>query len=282
MIFHSDPQKNDWNLKEYCSFWFRGHAFILSDLQDFSRILWQLRFVFSFVSRNQAIFMKVLIIEDEKALSESIFAYLHSEHYTCESAADYRTAMEKINLYDYACIILDITLPGGSGLDILKELKKNNKADGVVIISAKNSLDDKILGLQSGADDYLTKPFHLSELAARVAAIIRRKSFEGKNSLRFDNLSLDLQEKTVIVNNRPIDLTRKEYDLLLYFISNKNKVISKGAIAEHLWGDNMDMADNYDFIYTHIKNLRKKLIHGGAQDYVKSIYGMGYKFSSNP
>jgi DNA-binding response OmpR family regulator len=226
--------------------------------------------------------MKVLIIEDEKALSESIFAYLHSEHYTCEMAADYRIAMEKINLYDYACIILDITLPGGSGLDLLKELKANNKADGVLIISAKNSLDDKILGLQTGADDYLTKPFHLSELAARVAAIIRRKSFGGKNSLRFDNLQLDLLEKTIKVNNRPIDLTRKEYDLLLYFISNKNKVISKGAIAEHLWGDNMDMADNYDFIYTHIKNLRKKLIQGGAQDYVKSIYGMGYKFSSNP
>jgi DNA-binding response OmpR family regulator len=225
--------------------------------------------------------MKVLIIEDEKALSESIFAYLHSEHYKCETAADYRSAIEKINMYEYACIILDITLPGGSGLDILKDLKADHKADGIIIISAKNSLDDKILGLQSGADDYLTKPFHLSELAARVAAIIRRKSFEGKNSLHFDNLQLDLMEKTVKVNNRPVDLTRKEYDLLLYFISNKNKVISKGAIAEHLWGDNMDMADNYDFIYTHIKNLRRKLIQGGSRDYVKSVYGMGYKFSDN-
>jgi DNA-binding response OmpR family regulator len=223
--------------------------------------------------------MKVLIIEDEKALSESIFAYLHSEHYTCETAADYRSAIEKIDMYEYACIILDITLPGGSGLDILKDLKADHKADGIIIISAKNSLDDKILGLQSGADDYLTKPFHLSELAARVAAIIRRKSFEGKNSLRFDNLQLDLMEKTIKVNNRPVDLTRKEYDLLLYFISNKNKVISKGAIAEHLWGDSMDMADNYDFIYTHIKNLRRKLMLGGSRDYVKSVYGMGYKFS---
>jgi DNA-binding response OmpR family regulator len=226
--------------------------------------------------------MKVLIIEDEKALSESIFAYLHSEHYTVETASDFHSAMEKISLYDYACIILDITLPGGSGLDILKELKGNHKAEGVLIISAKNSLDDKILGLKSGADDYLTKPFHLSELAARVAAIIRRKSFEGKNSLSFDELQLDLLEKTVKVNNRPIDLTRKEYDLLLYFISNKNKVISKGAIAEHLWGDNMDMADNYDFIYTHIKNLRKKILQAGAQDYIKSVYGMGYKLSDHP
>jgi DNA-binding response OmpR family regulator len=226
--------------------------------------------------------MKVLIIEDEKALAESILAYLHSEHYICEMAPDFNTALEKISLYDYACIILDITLPGGNGLDLLRELKANHKAEGVLIISAKNSLDDKVLGLKSGADDYLTKPFHLSELAARVAAIIRRKSFEGKNSLRFDEILLDLQEKSVEVNNQPIDLTRKEYDLLLYFISNKNKVISKSAIAEHLWGDNMDMADNYDFIYTHIKNLRKKLLQAGSADYIKSVYGLGYKFKDRP
>ena len=225
--------------------------------------------------------MKVLVIEDEKALSESILAYLHSELYTCEAAMDFASAMEKISCYEYACIVLDITLPGGSGLDILKELKAAHKTDGVLIISARNSLEEKILGLRSGADDYLTKPFHLSELAARVSAIIRRKSFEGRNSLRFDELLLNLPEKTVQVNNRFIDLTRKEYDLLLYFISNKNKVISKGAIAEHLWGDNMDMADNYDFIYTHIKNLRKKLLQAGAQDYIRSVYGMGYKFSEH-
>jgi DNA-binding response OmpR family regulator len=226
--------------------------------------------------------MKVLIIEDEKALSDSIFDYLNSEHFVCETAPDFPTALEKISLYDYACIILDITLPGGSGLELLRELKTSHKDDGVLIISARNSLDEKIHGLQSGADDYLTKPFHLSELAARVSAIIRRKSFDGKNSLTFDELHLDLREKTVQVKNRMLDLTRKEYDLLLYFISNKNKVISKGAIAEHLWGDNMDMADNYDFIYTHIKNLRKKIVQAGALDYIKSVYGMGYKFSDHP
>jgi DNA-binding response OmpR family regulator len=223
--------------------------------------------------------MKVLIIEDEKALSESIFTYLNSEQFVCEIAADFHAAVGKINQYDYACIILDINLPGGSGLDILKELKMSHKADGVLIISARNSLDDRLNGLNSGADDYLIKPFHLSELAARVSAIIRRKSFDGNNSLKFEEVQLDLSSKTVSVNNQGIDLTRKEYDLLLYFISNKNKVISKGAIAEHLWGDNMDMADSYDFIYTHIKNLRKKLIQGGAKDYVISVYGMGYKFS---
>jgi DNA-binding response OmpR family regulator len=223
--------------------------------------------------------MKVLIIEDEKALSDSIFTYLNSEQYICEIASNFHTALDKISQYDYACIILDINLPGGSGLDILKELKLNHKADGVLFISARNSLDDRLHGLNSGADDYLTKPFHLSELAARVSAIIRRKSFEGSNHLKFEEIQMDLTDKTVRVNNRYVELTRKEYDLLLYFISNKNKVINKGAIAEHLWGDNMDMADSYDFIYTHIKNLRKKLIQGGARDYVKSIYGMGYKFT---
>jgi DNA-binding response OmpR family regulator len=223
--------------------------------------------------------MKVLIIEDEKALSTSIFTYLNSEQYICEIASDYHSAMIKVGQYDYACIILDINLPGGSGLDILKELKAGKKAEGVLIISARNSLDDRLNGLNSGADDYLSKPFHLSELAARVAAIIRRKSFDGNNNLKFEELELDVFFKTVKVNDRILDLTRKEYDLLLYFISNKNKVINKSAIAEHLWGDNMDMADSYDFIYTHIKNLRKKLIQAGSRDYVKSVYGMGYKFT---
>ena len=226
--------------------------------------------------------MKVLIVEDEKALAESISAYLGSEQFKCEIASDFASAREKIALYDYACIILDINLPGGSGLDLLSLLKEDQKEEGVLIVSARNSIDDKVLGLQLGADDYLTKPFHLSELAARVSAIIRRKSFDGKNTLNFDELVLNLRDKTVQVNKKLLDLTRKEYDLLLYFMSNKNKVISKGAIAEHLWGDNMDMADNYDFIYTHIKNLRKKLLQAGGRDYIRSIYGMGYKFFEHP
>jgi len=222
--------------------------------------------------------MKVLVIEDEKELSGSICSYLANEQFVCERALDFQTALEKISLYDYACIILDVNLPGGSGLEILNELKKENKIDGVLIISARNSLEDKVFALKAGADDYLTKPFHLAELGARVAAIIRRKSFEGKNQVVLNELTLDLSEKGVRVNNKPVDLTRKEYELLLYFIGNKNKVIAKNAIAEHLWGDNMDLADNYDFIYTHIKNLRKKLIQAGAADYIKSVYGMGYKF----
>jgi DNA-binding response OmpR family regulator len=222
--------------------------------------------------------LKILIIEDEKELSEGIATYLKGEDYVCEAAADFNTALEKIDVYDYDCILLDITIPGGNGLDLLRELKANNKMDGVLIISAKNSLDDKVTGLTLGADDYLSKPFHLSELSARVAAIIRRKNFDGNNLLIFEDITIDSRAKTVTIKNKVLDLTRKEYELLLYFVSNKNRVISKNAIAEHLWGD--DMEGNNDFIYTHIKNLRKKLTDAGDADYIKSVYGMGYKFSN--
>jgi DNA-binding response OmpR family regulator len=223
--------------------------------------------------------MKILIIEDEKELSQSICEYLSGEQFICEQAFDYPTASEKISLYEYACVVLDITLPGGSGMDILKQLKRENKLDGVLIVSAKNSIDDKVYGLKAGADDYLTKPFHLSELSARIAAIIRRKNFEGKPIVHFDSLEVNLDKKEVSVLGKNVDLTRKEYELLLYFIANKEKVINKNAIAIHLWGDDMDISGNYDFIYTHIKNLRKKLLQAGAGDYVKSVYGIGYKFT---
>ncbi len=223
--------------------------------------------------------MKVLIIEDEKELAESIIDYLSSEQFVCEPAKDFDTALEKIHLNEYSCIILDLTLPNGSGLDILRELKKQKKEDGVLIISARNSIDDKIEGLNLGADDYLAKPFHLAELGARVAAIIRRKSFGGQNIIAIDHLTLDLGDKTLKHEGKPVSLTRKEYELLLYFISNKNRVVTKESIIEHLWGDDIDMADSYDFIYSHIKNLRKKLMQAGCPDYIKAVYGMGYKFS---
>lgn len=218
-----------------------------------------------------------MIIEDEKALSESISTYLKAQDYICETAFDFKTAIEKTELYEYDCILLDITLPGGSGLAILKALRENNKTDGVLIISAKNSIDDKVEGLVSGADDYLSKPFHLSELSARIAAIIRRKKFGGNSIIQFNNIAIDTQAKTAAVNKTTLDLTKKEFELLLYFVSNKRRVISKTAIAEHLWGDEME--GNLDFIYTHIKNLRKKLQEAGSADYLKSVYGMGYKFT---
>jgi len=223
--------------------------------------------------------MKILIIEDEKVIRESIVTYMTDERYLCEIAVDYPSALEKIEMYDYDCILLDITLPGGNGLMLLKELKRVNRLDGVLIISARNAIDDRVEGLNLGADDYLTKPFHLSELSARVAAIIRRKKFEGNNDLLFNEICIDTFAKTISINKTPLELTRKEYDLILFFVTNKNRVISKNAIAEHLWGDEMDAIDNFDFIYTHIKNLRKKLTDAGCMDYIHSIYGMGYKFS---
>ena len=223
--------------------------------------------------------MKLLVIEDEKDLSDSICSYLSSEQFTCETAYDYQAALDKVLMNEYVCIILDITLPNGNGLDIIKELKAIDKTDGVLIISAKNSLDDRIKGLNTGADDYLTKPFHLAELGARVAAIVRRKSFDGKTRIAVGHLTLDLSERLLKSDKEQIALTKKEYELLLYFLSNKNKVVTKEAIVEHLWGDDIDMADSYDFIYSHIKNLRKKLMQAGCPDFIKAVYGMGYKFS---
>lgn len=223
--------------------------------------------------------MKLLIIEDEPGLRESIEEYFSEAGNICETAATYDAAMAKVEMYRYDCILLDITLPGGSGISILQKLKEKNYTDGVLIISAKNSLDDRLQGLDLGADDYLVKPFHLSELRARVSAIIRRKMYNGSNLLIFNEISIDLQAKTVSVQNKLLKFTRKELALLIYFIANKGKVVSKNAIAEHLWGDGIDLADNFDFIYSHIKNIRKKLVEAGAKDYIQAAYGMGYKFT---
>lgn len=224
--------------------------------------------------------MNLLIIEDEIDLLESIIQFLVSEAFTVESAASFQEAEEKINLYNYDCIIVDINLPGGSGLDIIQKLKDKNKDAGIIIISAKNSLDDKLTGLNIGADDYLTKPFHLSELNARIKSIIRRRGLQGANVRKFNELTIEFETRKVFVKEKAIILTRKEYDLLLYFIMNEDKVLSKEDIAEHLWGDNMSIsADSFDFIYNHIKNLRKKLIDHGSVDYIKTVYGIGYKFS---
>jgi DNA-binding response OmpR family regulator len=222
--------------------------------------------------------MKILLVEDEQELSRSIVTYLRAESYLCEVASDLNTAMFKIESFDYDCILLDISLPDGSGLNILKELKANNKSNGVIIISAKNSIDDRISGLNLGADDYISKPFHLSELAARIASVIRRRRFDGNNNIVLNELAIDILGKVATVHSKNVELTRKEYDLLLYFVSNKNRVISKNALAEHLTGDNSGAYDNFDFIYAHIKNLKKKLLAAGCGDYIKSIYGMGYKF----
>jgi DNA-binding response OmpR family regulator len=223
--------------------------------------------------------MKLLIVEDERTLSDSIVSYLKQENFICETADGYSSALGKIDLFDYDCILLDINLQDGNGLELLKELKTNRKTDGVLIISARNSLEDKVAGLQLGADDYLPKPFHLSELSARITAIIRRRSSAGNSIMHFEEILIDTQARSVTVNDRPVDLTRKEYQLLLYFAYNKGRVVSKNAIAEHLWSDETGGSANYDFIYTHIKNLRRKLVETGCRDYIQSVYGMGYKFA---
>ena len=224
--------------------------------------------------------MKILIIEDEEVLAGSVESYLNKEGYVCETALNYEQAIEKIKLYRYDCMIVDITLPDGSGLDLIRELMKNRTDTGIIIISARSSLDDKITGLGIGADDYLTKPFHLSELNARIKSLIRRRKFDGQQEMRVNEIMINPDAARVEVNDKVLDLTRKEYELLLFFISNRNRVLSKGAIAEHLWGDQIDMADSFDFIYTHIKNLRKKILDIGGQDYINTIYGMGYAFKT--
>ena len=222
--------------------------------------------------------MKILIVEDEEELLKSIVTYLAAENYLCETANDYHTALQRMESFNYDCILLDVTLPGGNGLALLQQLKAEQKTDGVIIISARDSIDDRIRGLDLGADDYLVKPFHLSELNARITAIIRRRRFEGQNILIFHELTIDLAAKTVVADNKPVDLTRKEYDLLLYLAYNKNRVLSKNAIAEHMSSAEADGFDSFDFIYTHMKNLKRKLMKATNREFIKSLYGMGYKF----
>lgn len=223
--------------------------------------------------------MKILIIEDEKQLVKSVLPALRQEGYVCEVAYTAAEADEKILSYDYDCILLDINLPDGNGLKILETIKAHNKTDGIIIITAKNSLDDKVRGLNLGADDYLAKPFFMPELIARVSAIIRRKRFDGNNKIVFREIAVDLLGKSVSVNNKELDLTRMEFSLLVFLLANKNRVVSKNAIAEHLSGDDAELLDKFDFIYSHIKNLKRKLTEAGSEDYIKTIYGLGYKFS---
>ncbi|WP_369765362.1 response regulator transcription factor [Flavobacterium sp. WC2429] len=222
--------------------------------------------------------MKILLIEDEPELQKSIKQYFEVEGNVVEIASDFSKAQQKIAIYDYDCILVDITLPNGSGLDLITEIKLKKSKAGIIIISAKNSLDDKIFGLDLGADDYLPKPFHLSELNSRIKALIRRKNFNGSLEIVVNEIRILPADRSVYVNNAIVTLTSKEYDLLLYFIANKNRVVSKNALAEHLWGDDADRLDNYDFIYNHVKNLRKKLLEKKCEDYLQTVYGLGYNF----
>lgn len=221
--------------------------------------------------------MKILVIEDEPSLQELIKKSLEKERYVVECVSNYSSAVLKIEDYDYDCILLDIMLPDGNGLSLLKKLKNTHKRDSVIIISAKDSLDDKVAGLELGADDYLTKPFHLAELVARVKSVIRRKQNDGDLFVESGNMKLFPEEFRVLVDNKTMELNRKEYDILLYFVNRCGRLINKTLLAESVWGDHIDQVDNYDFIYAQIKNLRKKLKEAGAKVEIKAIYGVGYK-----
>lgn len=221
--------------------------------------------------------MKILVVEDERSLRDMVCESLERERFVVEIADDYHTAMEKINDYDYDCILLDIMLPGGSGLDVLEELKKMRKKESVLIISAKDSIDDKVLGLELGADDYLAKPFHLAELNARVKSILRRKHSGGDTSIKLQNVCLYPDKRTVYVDEKELQLNRKEFDLLYYFVTNPNRLMNKTSLAESVWGDNIDSVDSLDFIYSQVKNLRRKMKAAGAKPEVKAVYGFGYK-----
>ncbi|GGM98048.1 DNA-binding response regulator [Dyadobacter beijingensis] len=224
--------------------------------------------------------MKILVVEDEKGLAESITDYLSREGFVCEVANTFWQADEKISLYQYDCTIVDLTLPDGTGFDIIKTLKKIAAATGIIIISARNTLEDKLKGLEIGSDDYMTKPFHLSELNARVKSLIRRRNFGGNNDMTWKDIRVNLPQRKVFIRDAETTLSKKEYDLLLYFLSNIDVALTKESIAEHLWGDNMDSADSLDMVYSHIKNLRRKIVEKGGKDYIQSIYGIGYKFTA--
>ena len=222
--------------------------------------------------------MKVLLVEDNEELAGTVKTYLNQEGLLCETAANFMEGEEKLALYDYDVTILDLMLPDGNGIDLIPTLKKFHPDSGLLILSAKNALDDKIKGLEMGADDYLAKPFHLSELNARIKAIYRRRKLDGNNDLHYNEIIIKTAEKEIWVYEEQIDLTRTEYDLFLFLVSNKNRVLTKQAIAEHLLGENTDVLDSFDFVYQHVKNLRKKIAKAGGGDYIHTIYGLGYKF----
>jgi DNA-binding response OmpR family regulator len=224
--------------------------------------------------------VKVLFIEDEPVLTDEMLGYFSTQGYLCESASTFLVASEKIANYAYDIVVVDIGLPDGSGMDLIPSVVAQSNETGIMILSAKHSLSDKLEGLKLGADDYVTKPFYVEELNARLHALYRRKTLKGTHQIVFDSFVVDPQSKTLFHKNKEISLTKKEYQLLLYFIVNKERVVSKPSIAEHVWGDYADQLDNFDAVYVHLMNLRKKLSKSSGKDYIKTVYGMGYKFSS--
>ena len=223
--------------------------------------------------------MKILIVEDEEAYRMAMVSHLTSHGFHCEFASRFKDALDKIELHEYDCILLDLNLPGGNGFQLIERLRAQKSQAGVIIISSQGTIEDKIRGLTSGSDDYLAKPFSLEELEARVRALIRRRSFAGNEVITFEEISIEPEAGKVKIKDREIELTRKEFDLLLFFISHRDRLLSREAIAENISGDDAADIGNMDFVYTHIKNLRKKIEEAGGKDYFKTVYGKGYKFS---
>lgn len=225
--------------------------------------------------------MKILLVEDEQELAKSIVQYVSNENYNIDVSHNYFDAEDKILTHSYECALIDLMLPDGSGFELVKLLKKVQPECGIIIITAKNTIDDKILGFDIGADDYLTKPFHLAELNARLKSLIRRKNYKGNNEIIINEITIDPNKREVMINSNKIDLTKREFDILLFLVTNKERVLTKETIVEHIWGEDSNIFNNFDFVYTHIKNLRKKLLENGCSDYIQSVYGLGYKFSIN-
>lgn len=223
--------------------------------------------------------MQILIVEDELPLMESMVSYLELEGFKCEQANSYHAGLCSLDKHDYICMLIDLNLPDGDGLDLVKMARQNPNNSGIIIISARNALEERVNGLEMGADDYLVKPFHLSELVARVHSVSRRTRSQGEEILIFGMIRVMPEERTCFVEEKQVDLTRKEHDLLLYLMANRNRVITKESIADFLWGDYGGGYGSYDFVYTHLKNLRRKLIDAGCPDYIKNMYGVGYKFT---
>ncbi|RYF22970.1 MAG: response regulator transcription factor [Flavobacteriales bacterium] len=221
--------------------------------------------------------MKLLLVEDEVDLLEVIRESLEKEFFVVEAVNNYADALSKLVSHQYDCVLLDIMLPDGNGLDLLAKLKQLGKSDNVIIISAKDSLEDKLKGLQMGADDYLVKPFHIAELNARIKSVLRRKFLGGKNTMVLANAIIDMDSRQVAVNGVDLAFNRKEFDILSYLAVNSNRLVNKVALAEQVWGDYIDEADDFEFIYSQIKNLRKKLKDSNSGLEIKAVYGVGYK-----
>jgi DNA-binding response OmpR family regulator len=223
--------------------------------------------------------MQVLVVEDETSLMDSMVSYLEMEGFRCERASDYHTALAALDKHDYICMLIDLNLPDGDGLDLVRIARENHDKQGIIIISARNTIEERVKGLELGADDYLVKPFHLSELVARVHSVARRTRMQGEEVLKFGPIRVIPEERNCFVDEKQVELTRKELDLLLYLMANRNRVVTKESIADYLWGEYGGGYGSYDFVYTHLKNLRRKLVEAGCPDYVRNIYGVGYKFA---